>query len=99
MRAKEILLGFFNSILRTGEIPEKWYLTKVVPILKPGKSPASPYSFRPISLMECDRKLMEKMFCTRLDIWAERNNVLSFTQYGFRKVKGKKDDDGHQYLI
>jgi hypothetical protein len=34
---------------------------------------------------------MEKMLCTRLDIWAERNNVLSPTQYGFRKVKGTKD--------
>jgi hypothetical protein len=28
---------------------------------------------------------MEKMLCTRLDIWAEINNVLSPTQYGFRK--------------
>jgi hypothetical protein len=25
MREKEILLGFFNGFLRTGEIPEKWY--------------------------------------------------------------------------
>jgi hypothetical protein len=28
---KEILPGFFNGILQTGEIPGKWYLTKVVP--------------------------------------------------------------------
>jgi hypothetical protein len=30
LRAKEILLGFFNGILWTGKIPEKWFLTKVV---------------------------------------------------------------------
>jgi hypothetical protein len=34
---------------------------------------------------------MEKMLCTRLDIWAERNNVLSPTQYGFTKGKGTRD--------
>jgi hypothetical protein len=31
------------------------------------------------------------MLSKRLDIWAERNNVLSSTQYGFRKGKGIKD--------
>jgi hypothetical protein len=34
---------------------------------------------------------MEKMLCSRLDIWAERNNVLSPTLFGFRKEKGTKD--------
>jgi hypothetical protein len=66
-------------------------LTKVVPILKPGKNPASPDSYRYISFIGCDRKLMEKMLCTRLDIWAERNNLLSPTQYGFSKEKGTRD--------
>jgi hypothetical protein len=34
---------------------------------------------------------MEKMLCTRLDIWAEGNNVLSSTQYVVRKGKGTRD--------
>jgi hypothetical protein len=34
---------------------------------------------------------MEKMLCTRLVMWAERNNVLSPTQYGFRKGRGMRD--------
>jgi hypothetical protein len=34
---------------------------------------------------------MDKMLCTRLDIWAARNYVLSPTQYGFRKGKGTRD--------
>jgi hypothetical protein len=59
--------------------------------MKPGKNLASPDSFRPISLIGSDRKLMEKMLCTCLDIWAERNNVLSPTQCGFRKGKGTRD--------
>jgi hypothetical protein len=31
------------------------------------------------------------MLCYRLDIWAQWNNVLSPTQYGFRKKKGTRD--------
>jgi hypothetical protein len=36
-------------------------------------------------------KLMEKMICTRLYFWAEKNGMLSPTQYGFRKGKGTRD--------
>jgi hypothetical protein len=61
------------------------------PYFEAGKNPASADSYRPISLIGCDRKLMEKMLCIRLDIWAERNNVLFPTQYGFRKGKGTRD--------
>jgi hypothetical protein len=32
-----------------------------------------------------------QLICTRLDIWAERNKVLSPMQYGFSKGKGTKD--------
>jgi hypothetical protein len=91
MRAKEILLGFFNGILQTGEIPEKWKNLWEGCLYYEGKNPAPPDSYRPISLIGCDRKFMEKMLCTRLDIWGERNNVLPPTQYGFSKGTGTRD--------
>jgi Reverse transcriptase (RNA-dependent DNA polymerase) len=34
---------------------------------------------------------MEKMLCSRFDLWAEKNLALSPTQYGFRKGKGTRD--------
>jgi hypothetical protein len=34
---------------------------------------------------------MEKMICTRLDFWAEKNRILSSTQYGFGKGRGTRD--------
>jgi hypothetical protein len=38
---------------------------------------------------------MEKMICctgiVRLNFWAEKNGILSTTQYGFRKERGKRD--------
>jgi hypothetical protein len=72
-------------------VPESWYRTKVVPILKPGKNPVLSDSYRPITLLACGRKLMEKMICTHLDFWAEKNGILSSTQYGLRNGKGTRD--------
>jgi len=71
--------------------PSKWHETKVAAILKSGKNPTLPDSYRPISLLGCDRKLIEKMLCVRFDLWAEQNSALSPTQYGFRKGKGTRD--------
>jgi hypothetical protein len=34
---------------------------------------------------------MEKIICTRLDFWAEKNGMLSPIQYSFRKGKGTRD--------
>jgi glycyl-tRNA synthetase alpha subunit len=31
------------------------------------------------------------MICTLMDFWAEKNSILSPTQYGFRKGKGTQD--------
>jgi hypothetical protein len=56
-------------------IPESWLRTKVVPILKPRQDP----------------ELLEKMLCTRLDYWAEKYDVLSSSQYGFRKGRGTRE--------
>jgi hypothetical protein len=34
---------------------------------------------------------MEKIICTRLDFWAEKNGILSSTQYDFSKGRGTPD--------
>jgi hypothetical protein len=34
---------------------------------------------------------MENMISTRLDFWAEKNGILSSTQYVFRKGRGTRD--------
>jgi ribonuclease HI len=85
------LLAMYNEIFRIGCCPKAWRETKVVAILKPGKQPNESNSYRPISLLSCIRKLFEKMICTRLDHWAEKFEVISASQYGFRKGKGTRD--------
>jgi hypothetical protein len=72
-------------------IPESWLRTKVVSILKPRKDPELSDSYRPISLLPCARKLLEKILFTRLDYCAEKYDVLSSSQYGFCKGRGTRD--------
>jgi ribonuclease HI len=89
--AKTMLLQIFNAILTCGEVPLAWHRTKVIPILKPGKDANCADSYRPISLLSCNRKLFEKIILTRLEYWAEKYEMLSKSQYGFRKGHGTRD--------
>merc|ERR1711923_350051 len=62
-----------------------WRTAIITPILKKGKDPSSPKSYRPISLTSCLGKLAEKMVNTRLYYWLEKNKVLDNNQAGFRR--------------
>ncbi len=90
-RVKELLISIFNDILTQGVVPAVWQQTKVVPILKPGKDASCADSYRPISLLSCNRKLFEKIILTRFEYWAEKYEMLSPTQYGFRKGHETRD--------
>jgi hypothetical protein len=89
--AKRYLLGIFNEVVSSDMIPESWLRANFVPILKPRTDPELSDSYRPISLLPCAHKLLEKMLCTRLDYWAEITDVLSSSQYGFQKGQGTRD--------
>ena len=85
------LLDLYNWIWSTSVLPEGWKEAMVLPFLKPGKDPSKPENYRPISLTSCICKLMEKMINGRLVWYLERNNILSETQYGFRKMRTTTD--------
>jgi hypothetical protein len=51
----------FNTSWITGDVPQKWKLSVVVPICKPGKEKRNINSYRPISLLSCLGKLMERI--------------------------------------
>ena len=59
--------------------------------LKPGKDPANPATYRPISLLSCVGKLMERMISKRLKWYTEANNTLSPYQFGFRSNRSTLD--------
>jgi len=56
----------------------------VISILKPGKDPAQPSSYRPISLLDTIGKLFEKILLTRILHEVGERGLLRDEQFGFR---------------
>ena len=70
--------------LESGLVPPKFKQATIIPIYKSG--PESNYSnYRPISLLPCLSKVMERVVYKQVNEFLERNEVLSRNQYGFRK--------------
>ena len=86
--AIKYLKYLYNSILNGHQIPEDWKRVVVVPIPKPGRDHTSVEGYRPISLLNCTRKIMEKIILNRMEWWIERRSALDPFQFGFRKRRG-----------
>lgn len=81
-----ILANIFNKCIDLSYFPSVWKVAKVFPILKPGKDPSKPSSFRPISLLSSIGKLFESILLNQLCEHEERNSLIINQQFGF--VKG-----------
>lgn len=88
---KQELLGIYNRSWQTGKLPAEWKLGLIIPILKPGKCPLTPESYRPITLLQCLGKLMENMVSERLKFFSESNKIIPDTQHGFRYRRSTLD--------
>ena len=65
-KAKRMLLQIFNLSWHSGKFPSKWKEAHIRPILKKGKDKSKPESYRPISLLSCMGKLLERIINKRL---------------------------------
>lgn len=79
------LLALLNQSFLSGELPAEWRSALVVPIPKPGKDPTLAASYRPISLLSCVGKLMERLVCDRLSWYLETRGAFLPQQFGFRR--------------
>ena len=64
-----------------------WFIlktAKVIPIYKK-HYPSLVTNYRPISLLPCISKILEKIVCKRLSSFLTLNNILNPSQFGFRK--------------
>lgn len=61
------LLSLNNSIFETSELPASMCEATIVLIPKPGKDPHLPESYRPISLLKVDVKILDKVLAIRLN--------------------------------
>ena len=54
---------YFNKMIEVEDVPEVNRLNYISPLLKPGKPPEDPASYRPVSLTEVWIQLFEKFSC------------------------------------
>ena len=78
------LLHIFNNSLSSGIFPNELKISKVCPIFKHGKK-TELNNYRPISILPSLSKIIEKLLYNRLEKYLNDNNLLSNSQYGFRK--------------
>lgn len=90
--ALQYYLNLINSTMFSGNIPPSWKCQEVIPILKPNKPPAEATSYRPIILSTVLLKIAEHLIKNRFEWYAEHNNILSQSQFGFRKGRSVIDN-------
>ena len=83
--ARQKLLDIYNQYWNTGLFQTSWKEDIMFPILKKGKDRHRKTRYRPISLLSCLGKTMERMVNRRLQHHLENNGLLSPSQSGFRK--------------
>jgi hypothetical protein len=80
----EPLAHIYNLSFSSGIIPEKLKIAVVTPIFKANESNKFE-NYRPIYVLSCFSKLLEKLMYKRLIKFIDKNDILSEHQYGFRK--------------
>ncbi len=77
------LQHIINLSLLNSAVPSQMKIAKVIPIHKGGMR-GSMDNYRPISLLSCFSKILEKVVCNRLCSFLETHSILSGAQFGFR---------------
>ena len=93
MRTTQLIeiLKLFNYIWCSGNFPEEWRHSTLIPIPKPGKPADKVDSYRPIQLTSCLCKLMERMIAKRLSWYVNQTDLISKYQSAFRKGRCTTD--------
>lgn len=80
----EQLVRIFNVSIQTCVFPSQWKWANVV-VLHKGNSKSDVNNYRPISLLPLPAKIMESLIHKRIYCYLEENEILSKSQWGFRK--------------
>ena len=83
--APEWFVILFNSCLYAGYHPKTWKAATIAVVPKPGKSDYSlPKSYRPVALLECLSKLLEKVIAKRVLFEIGKHSLVPTNQFGAR---------------
>ena len=89
--ALQTLLEALNEIWYSGNFPDSWRTSTVIPVPKPGKDKSDSSNYRPIALTSCICKIMERMIKNRLVWYLEQNYFITPVQRGFCKQLSRTD--------
>lgn len=87
IKGKSALLCTLNQIWHTGKIPIAWKRGIVIPIPKIGANSLETDGYRPITLLSCIGKTLEKLVNRRLMDELEHKKLINEKQHAFRKGK------------
>lgn len=79
-----LLTSIYNAMTRLTFFPPQWKVGQIIMILKPGKEPDDPKSYRPISLLPIPSKIYETLLLTRILPVIEAKHIIPDHQFGFR---------------
>ena len=80
-----ILVDILNISISTGVYPSKLKMAKIIPIFKQDDD-TDANNYRPISLLSNFNRIFEKIVFKRMESFIEQKNLLTPSQYGFRKA-------------
>ena len=69
--------------MSTGIVPDKLKIAKVIPIYKKSNADMF-YNYRPVSLLPCFSKILERLVFDRCTDYIDANGILNDKQFGFR---------------
>ena len=78
------LAFFIHHVFISGIFPDNLKIVKVLSVFKAG-SKTGVNNYRPISLLTCLFKLLEKLILKRITSFLDKHEVIYPNQYGFRK--------------
>ena len=86
-KAKDHLLLIYNTCFARGYFLKAWKTATGKMALKPNKPKENPGSYRPISLLNCLGKTVEKLIATRIHRYLVDNKIIKTWQRAYHRTK------------